>query len=627
MGKARARRAPPLSAAPPLVSLVASCCDAYRPEKALTVSEWADTYRVLAPDENEPGPWRTSRTPYLRDIMDALSSNNVIERVVFMGGTQIGKTECGNNWIGYVIHHAPGRMLAVQPTTQMARRNSKTRIENLINATRVLSDRVHPPRSTEATNTILEKDFPGGTLILTGANSAVGLRSMPARYLFIDEPDGYPGDVDGEGDPVALAEKRTITFKGKRKIFLTSTPGVKGFSRIERAFLFTDRRYYFVPCPTCGFMQSLKWSGVKWERGHPRDAWYECEDCSAKIPHHEKLTMLAAGQWRPTATCAPNAIGFHLSALYSPWASWGDIAEEFVQAGRDPALLKPFVNTNLAETWEDSGGEAIDADGIMARREEWGAGLPAEVGVITAGVDVQDDRIEVEIVGWGRDEESWSLDYRVIHGDPNTSLPWTILDELLQASPFKVDAACVDTGGHHTLAAYRFCGERAKRRVWAIRGASGKRPVWPPRASKANKGRVNLFTIGVDTAKETIYGRLRGVIEPGAGYCHFPMERDAHYFDQLTAERLRVKYVRGFAIQYWWKPEGKRNEALDARCYAYAALCGLLSMGLRLNVRVNQVVEARKAAAARGGGHDAPPSGTPGGPARRRVIPSSYMGA
>jgi phage terminase large subunit GpA-like protein len=378
-----------------------------RPDPLLTVSQWADKHRRLSGKAaSEPGPWRTSRTPYLREIMDCLSPASPVERVVFMKGAQTGGTEAGNCWIGYVIHHAPGPMLAVLPTVEMAKRNSKQRIDPLIEESPILSARVKPARSRDSGNTMLAKEFPGGMLVMTGANSAVGLRSMPVRYLFLDEVDGYPGDLDGEGDPVALAEARTRTFS-RRKILIVSTPTIKGASRIEREFEASDQRRYFVPCPVCREHQWLKFEQLKWEKGKPETASYECEHCQARIKEHHKTWMLENGEWRATVKAANDnrkTAGFHLSSLYSPigWRSWAQIARAWLAAQGSDAAIKSVKNTDLGETWEEV-GEAPDWQRLYDRREDYREGSVPEGGLLlTAGVDIQKDRIEVSVWAWGR---------------------------------------------------------------------------------------------------------------------------------------------------------------------------------------------------------------------------------
>lgn len=581
----------------------------FAPPPRLNVDDWANRYRVLSSvSSSEAGKWATARTPYLKEIMEMLSPDNRGERVVLMKGAQLGGSEVGLNWTGYVVHHAPGPMLMVQPTVELAKRFSKQRVASLVEGCAALQERIRTPRSRDSGNTMLTKEFPGGVLVITGANSAVGLRSMPVRYLFLDEVDSYPGDVDNEGDPVALAVQRTATFVN-RKIFLVSTPTIKGFSRIEAAYAESDKRVYSVPCEACGACSPLLWRDIRWPEGDVYAAAWHCPECGVAHPEHRKPALLAKGFWEATAPGDGRTCGFHLSSLYSPWLTWGEIAAEYLAAKDDPVRLKAWVNTKLAETWEDREGEKVDEQALMLRREVYGPDIPAQVAVLTCGVDVQDDRLELELVGWGCDEESWSCDYRILWGDPASPGLWADLDGYLsQTFPHEtlstnlpIDAVCIDTGGHHTQAVYAFCKGKERRRVWAIKGVAGKRPIWPKRPSKNNKARINLFAVGVDAAKEAMFARIRKETI-GAGFCHFPMDRDAAYFEQLTAERLKTRYYRGFPQRYWWKPDGRRNEALDCRVYAYAALHGLLSMGLHLNKRAealphpepSQTTESRK---------------------------------
>ncbi|MBF0147278.1 MAG: phage terminase large subunit family protein [Magnetococcales bacterium] len=571
-----------------------------KPESLLTVSAWADRHRMLSSvASGEPGLWRTARTPYLKEIMDCLSSSSPVERVVFMKGAQLGGTEAGLCWMGYVIHHAPGPMLMVQPTVEMAKRYSKQRVGPLIDSSPDIRDLVKPARSRDSGNTVLGKEFPGGILLMTGANSAAGLSSMPMRYLFLDEVDRYPGDVNNEGDPVALAIQRTVTFTN-RKILMVSTPTNKGFSRIEAAYAESDQRQYWVPCPFCGEMQVLEWKQVRWPKDQRDQAVYYCIHCTIAIQNYQKGWMLERGQWIARNPDAGRIAGFHLSSLYSPhgWTSWADIAIEHGQVFRDPPRLKVWMNTKLGETWEES-AEQLDGEGLMARREVFGVYLPAGIVILTAGIDVQDDRLEIEIVGWGRDEESWSVDYRILWGDPSGPAVWKDLDDLLrrpwsharQMPDLHIRAAAVDTGGHNTQTAYAFCRARQDRRIWAIKGKGGMGlPIWPRRPTRNNKVRVPLFTVGVDAAKEAIYSRLRLKV-PGPGYCHFPSDRDAEWFRQLTAERVSTRYVKGRPIREWKKKDSDRNEGLDCRVYAMSALQGLVAMGLQLNKEADRILE------------------------------------
>jgi phage terminase large subunit GpA-like protein len=568
---------------------------AIRPEPQIPVAEWADRHRMLPDTAAEPGRWRTARTPYLREIMDALSTGSPYERVVMMKGAQTGGTEAGLNWLGYIIHNAPGIVMLVQPSLDMVRRNTVTRIDPLIASSPVLRDLVATPRSRDAGNSLFRKSFPGGQLVMTGANSAIGLRSTPVRYLFLDEVDGYPGDAGGEGDPAALAIQRTATFKGRRKILMVSTPTLKGYSRIEAAFEESDQRYYHVPCLHCGDMAPITWARIRWPEGRRQDAFLVCEVCGGVHHEHDKTALLERGEWRATAQGDGRTAGFHLSALYSPWETWAEIAIEHGKVRKDPPRLQVWVNTKLGESWEDQAGDVVPADPLMDRREEWGDALPDPAAVLTAGVDVQGDRLELQVVGWGRDEESWVVDYRVIWGDPSGPRVWADLDASLQAvyahpravPDLPIRAVCVDTGGHHTKAAYEFCRTRLARRVWAIKGRGGMGvPVWPRRPTRSNKGKIPLFIVGVDAVKDALFARLK-LTEPGPGFVHSSRDRDAEYFRQLTSERVVTRFEKGRPIRSWQpRREGERNEALDTFVYASAALQGLISMGLRLNEEV-----------------------------------------
>ena len=564
--------------------------DGLRPEQALTVSEWADKHRRLSSKASaEPGPWRTNRTPYLREPMDCLSSNSSVQRVVMMFAAQTGKTEAGANWLGYVIDHAPGPMLLVQPTVEMAKRLSKQRLESLITETPVLAEKIAPSRSRDSGNTMFAKDFPGGMMLLTGSNSATGLRSTPCRYIFCDEIDAFPSDVDGEGDPVSLAEKRATTF-ARRKILLTSTPTVKDFSRIEAEYERSDQRRFYVPCPCCSVMQWLKWPQLKWDNNDPVTAAYECEVCHERFAEIHKPAMLRKGEWRATAPSNGKTAGFHLSGLYSPlgWLSWADMVDDFLRAKTDAPMLKSFVNTRLAETWEEDFASKVSADGLLDRCEHYEAAMVPEGGLaLTVGVDVQDNRLAISVWAWGREEEGWLLDHQEIYGDPSRQELWKQLDEVvLREWPHAVgpamrpDVVAIDSGGHFTAEVYQYARERARQGVVAIKGQSqrGKPPI-----GKGSKVDVNhqgrtlkrgavVYMVGGDTVKTTLFGRLKHN-EQGAGFLHFHMGTTGEYFEQLTAEKQVLRYNRGgFPTREWVKKPSARNEALDCLVYAYAAL-------------------------------------------------------
>jgi phage terminase large subunit GpA-like protein len=397
----------------------------------------------------------------------------------------------------------------------------------------------------------------------------------------LDEVDEYPKDAGTEGDPVDLAVQRTATFTNK-KIFLASTPTIKEMSRIEKAFLEGDQRYYKVPCPKCGHYQVLRWEQVVFDSKNLTEACYKCEKCGDLWHNWQKESILAKGYWHAEKPLNTKVASFHLSSLYSPhgWISWTDIAAEFLAAKDDPSRLQVWTNTKLAETWEDMAGEQIDPTNLMVRCEHFGESLPAGVCVITCGVDVQDNRIECEIVGWGRGEESWSLDYHVLYGDPSTPELWAQLDELLkrkyrhsnEVPDMPITAACVDSGGHYSDQVVNYCHSRKIYGVFAIKGDGGYgKPIWPATASRNAKTRKPVYMIGVNDAKDTLMQRLHS--DSSSGRWHFPHGRDKEWFEQLTNEIVRKKFSKGRHIREWTpRKNGLRTEALDCRVYAYAAL-------------------------------------------------------
>ncbi len=570
--------------------------DGLRPEMPLTVSEWADLHRRLSSKASaEPGPWRTDRTPYLREPMDCLSSESPVQRVVMMFAAQTGKTEAGSNWLGYVIDHAPGPMLCVQPTIEMAKRLSKQRLESMITETPVLAAKIAPARSRDSGNTMFSKEFSGGIMLMAGANSATGLRSAPCRYLFCDEVDAFPADVDGEGDPVSLAERRTTTF-ARRKILLTSTPTVKDFSRIEAEYQRSDQRRFYVPCPACGAMEWLKWGQLKWADGQPETARYQCEHCGERFEEMHKPAMLRGGEWRATAPSNGRTAGFHLSGLYSPlgWCSWEQLVDDFLRAKGDAPALKSFVNTRLAETWEEDYAAKVSADGLLARRLDYKPGMcPAGVVLLTAGVDVQDNRLAVSVWGWGEGETGWLVWHQELMGDPTQTEVWEQLDHVLATEwetecgkHLKLAQVAVDSGGHCTHEVYRYVRDRGSRGVVAIKGSSRRNSPAVGKGSKVDvnwrgkviKRGVTLYQLGTDTIKTTLFGRLRH--NETMGGLNFGLAADDEYFRQLTSERQALRYHRGFPIREWVKKAGDRNEALDCAVYGYAAM---LIYGRKMN--------------------------------------------
>ena len=568
-----------------------------RPEQPVSLVTWSDEKRILSSKASaEPGKWRTSRVPFMREIMECLSVTSDVQIVALMKGAQIAGTEVGNNWIGYIIDHAPAPMMAVQPTIDMGKRWSRQRFSPMVDDMPNLQEKVASARSRDSGTTMLLKDFDGGILIVSGANSASSLRSMPVRYLFLDEVDGYPLDVDGEGDPVELAVNRTKTF-GRKKIFMPSTPTTADVSRIEKEFKAGDQRYFHVPCPHCDGYQKLEWKNIRWQKEpthRPETAVLACIHCGAEIEEHHKTWMLQRGEWIPENPAAPShRRSYHLSSLYSPlgWESWSNIVEKFLEAKNNLELLKTWTNTQLAETWKEQVND-IKPENLRSRVEPYALGtVPARALVLTAGIDVQDNRLECSVYGWGRGEEGWLVHDTVIHGDPSERDTWNQLEGFLWGDGFAHESGAVlypevtavDTGGHHTHEVYTWCRENQSRGVIAVKGSSksGQSVIGRPTYVDINlRGRVvkrgvKLWSIGTDTAKSTLYSRFMkeppAPDKPCPGYFHFPEGLPLDFFEQITAEKLVKRYRKGFEIYEWIKQAAQRNEKLDCAVYAYAA--------------------------------------------------------
>jgi phage terminase large subunit GpA-like protein len=565
--------------------ILAKVSKLFAPPPRLKVSEWADRFRKLSSEASaEPGQWRTSRAEYQRGMMDAVN-DPLVETVVIMSSAQIGKSDAlVNNTIGYFIHQDPSPILLIQPTVDMAESYSKDRIATMIRDTPELKQLVGDAKAKSSNNTVLHKKFVGGQLVIAGANSPAGLASRPIRIVLADEVDRYPVSASEEGDPVNLAVKRTTTF-WNRKVILVSTPTIKGASRIEKAFKESDRRRYFVACPYCQHEQHLVWGQVKWGDS-PKDAWYECESCGKTITNSHKIGMIRGGKWKATAEFKGTA-GFAINELYSPWRTFGDVAVSFLKAKDDPELLKVWVNTSLGETFDDQNGEGLEWQQLAARAEPYiPLTVPSGGKFLTAGVDVQGDRLSVSIWAWGRGEESWLVYAIELYGDPLESTVWEELDAILLSNythstgnELRITAAAIDTG-FKPQEVYNFIRTRPGRKLFAVKGLStpGKPILSKPTPQEVTyKGKsyqkgINLWGVGTDTAKSLIYSRLR-LKSPGAGYVHTYIGLDEDFYQQLTAEKLVTRYVKGFPKQEWIKTR-PRNEALDVYVYAYAAAIG-----------------------------------------------------
>ncbi len=550
----------------------------------LTVSQWADENRRLSPESSaEPGRWRTSRAEYQREIMDTVADAR-IETIVIMSSAQVGKTEIINNIVGYFIDQDPAPMMVLQPTVDMAKTWSHDRLAPMVRDTPALKSLIADNKSRASSNTLFHKSFPGGHITMTGANSPTGLASRPIRIVCCDEVSRYPQSAGAEGDPVNLIRKRTTTFHN-RKIVLTSTPTLKGACRIEQEFSVSDRRYYEVPCPHCQHEQRLKWANVQWPEGKPQEAVMVCTKCGGVIEDKHKPKMIKNGKWVAELPGGKIA-GFHLNELYSPWRTFADVAEDFAEAKKNPETLKTWVNTSLGETWEEA-GESLSEHLLSERKENYAIdAIPPEVLLLTAGADIQKDRIEVSIVGWGLDQECWILDHLVIYGDPTQQKVWHELEEVLTKTydGHRIAGAAIDSG-YLTEYVYQFTKPRSSRRVFAIKGQAGMGKPLTTKPKPVGRTRTPMYTVGVDTAKRTIYARLR--LTSGEGYIHFGVDFDDEYFQQLTAEKMVTKYRRGFPVMEFVKTRD-RNEALDCLAYAYAALDNL-------NVKLAALAAKRKA--------------------------------
>jgi len=554
--------------------VVESTNQVWTPPPNLKISDWADNYRRLSPESSaESGVWRTDRAPYQREIMDSFNDPD-IQRIVWMKSSQVGATEILLNVIGYYIDQDPAPMLIMQPTLAMAQAFSKDRLATMIRDSEKIRDCVKDPRSRDSGNTVLSKKFVGGNLTMVGSNSAAGLASRAIRILLADETDRYEASAGAEGDPISLATKRTTTF-WNRKIYLCSTPTIKGLSRIETAFEESDKRYYYVPCPECNEKQVLKWKNVIWEENKPETAAYACEHCGSIINESKKQWMLKHGEWIATEKKTGTA-GFHISELYSVWSTWSEMAINFLEAKKNPEMLKTWINTSLGESWEEQ-GEAVEYETLLGRRLNYDyTTIPEDVLVLTAGVDTQKDRLELQLVGWGKNYEAWVCDYKIFWGDPNAMNVWSDLDSYLKKR-FKTESerlipiSCctIDSGGHHTNMVYQFTKPRQARRIFAVKGLSTAGKPIANRPTFVGKNKAVLYGVGSDSAKEAIFSRLAADNESTT--LHFCSDLDEEYFKQLTAEKRVTKFVRG-RKSLVWKQIRPRNEALDTLVYNFAAI-------------------------------------------------------
>lgn len=569
-----------------LLTVLTAAEKATRPKSPLTVSEWADKHRLLTSEGSaEAGEWRTSRVPYLREIMDALSEDSPARKVVLMKSSQIGGTEAGSNWIGYIMAHAKGPVAIVMPTEKALNDWMSQKFDPMGASTPAVRDVLATRSNRAGDNSASRKRFVGGIFYAKTAGSTAELKSTSLRYAIADEVDEYDWTTL-QGNPLELLEVRQKTFHD-RKMFVVSSPTVKDASRIEEQFELGDQRRFMLPCPHCGERQHLVWGNMRWHavKGRVSRAWYNCRECGAEIDEHQKPAMLAAGKWQ-----AHNPDGlwrsYHINALYAPIGigeNWCELAERWLLAQNDLTKLIAFINTVLGETWADRSRD-IKPNVLLARAEPYDLRtVPPGCLVITAGVDVQDDRLEIQITGWGRHDRSWALDYHVLPGSPSDDKLWMRLAEYINGAAFencrgktlRVEATGIDTGGHHTHMVYAFVRSGAIKRAIACKGAStpGRIILGKPSKQDVNlrgqtlKKGVSLYLVGTDTAKALLYGRLHDDTDKPADErkVHFSHQLENGYYDQLVSETYNPRKQR------WELKKGKRNEALDTWVLSLAA--------------------------------------------------------
>lgn len=562
------------------------------------MSEWANTYGVI-PKGTSSDAGKFYSFKYQDGIMDAITDPTV-SKITVMKSARVGYTRILDHMVGYYIHQDPSPILFVQPTIEDARNFSETEIEPMLLETPELKEIVGDIKSRAAKQKVDYRQFRNGASIkFIGAESPNGFRRVTVRIVAFDEVDGYTAMGAGdEGDQITLGEKRAETYWNS-KVILGSTPVTKGASRIEKSFETSDQRFYNVACPHCKAKQVLKWENLKWDKAEdgthlPETAHFRCEALGCRIEESDKLSMIDGGEWIATAPFAGHA-GFHIWSAYSlhPKATWASLAKKWLEVYKNPVQRKPFYNLELGLPYKDA-VEFSDPGTLKARCEPYSwQDLPEDVQFVTAGVDTQDDRIEVTFVGWGAGEESWIARHEVLYGDVSKPYVWDELDKLL-ATPcetndmrrLSVQAAVIDSAGHNSEMVYKFCRDRRRRRIYAAigRGNSNQkspRMIWPKTASRTKNSGDKPFIIGVDTAKDDLSSRLTivpavtesGEMVPTPRAIHFPaIGLSADYFDQLTSEHA-ITFRMGNSFKRKWdvKTEGRRNETWDCLVYALAA--------------------------------------------------------
>lgn len=587
-----------------LNAVVAKVMAGMKPPENLTVTQWAERHRRLSSEASaEPGPWRTSRTPYLRGPMDAFTDPKV-QRIVMVAASQVGKSELELNIIGYIIDEDPGSILFIHPTTIDAKEFSKLRVAPEIRDCPTLRKKVAAPKSRDSGNTVLQKTYPGGILTMCGSTEAHALASKPIRYVLGDERDRWATSAGTEGDPWGLAMARQTTFYNAKAVEV-STPTIKNASAIADSYSEGTMERWKSQCPHCGEYHEIQWKDIKFEYKTKEvnkkktykvtSILYVCPECDAVSDEVTMKRQPARWEADNPDAYAHGVRSFWLNAFVSQWASWESIILKFLNANGNPRKLQVVYNTSFGELWEDR-GELEDEEGLMSRREIEPYGLeengtpvelPDGVLVLTAGVDTQDNRMEYEVVGHGHFGETWGIEKGIVMGRPDDEKTWEKLDEVLFDRVFhfrdglglRVSLSFVDQGGHFSGEVRLACHDRIRKKVFAIMGSKNHDAPYtrPPKEQKIviqeqYVGTCWMYEIGVDAGKQRIMDNLK-VKTPGKNYCHFPRRDDygPGYFSGLLSEKL--EYDASKKQPWVWKklPGHERNEALDCRNYALAA--------------------------------------------------------
>jgi phage terminase large subunit GpA-like protein len=542
-----------------------------------------------------PGRWKTERAEYQRGIMQAFSDPKT-ERIVCCTSSQIGKTEILNNICGFFLVHDPCPILVLLPTLELARAWSVDRLGPMISTTPAIREQIGDPRMKDGDNTILQKQFRNGSrLSIAGSNSPASLSSRPIRVCLMDEVDRMAMSSGSEGDPILLASRRTQNFFN-RKVAMFSTPTIKGASRIESAFEDSDQRYYNLKCHACETPQVLEWAQVRWEKDHPETANYHCSECDVEWTDTQRKQAIRSGEWIATKPFSGTA-GFHLSGLYSPWVDIAELAKLFLESKHTgQESLRVFVNTVLAQSWEEDDGEGIETNDILARAENFEAPLPDKsIGVLCASADVQADRIEVLVSGYSANQ-TWVVGFQIFYGSPTSDTLWNEVEEYLKQSwphpsghDLRITRSFIDSG-YETGNVYRFCKRLEATGVRAIKGIGGINRAEIGRPTKNNTANCNVWPLGVNTLKTQILARLKIDDVSDSGYVHFPDFLDEEFFLQLTSERLVKRYKAGIP-RMEFKRLRPRNEALDLMVYNLAAF---RSLNANMNIIQKKLSEVRK---------------------------------